>query len=312
MIGWRGYGIAVLAAALLGFGEAAAAPRTEITPGEPLAYPESITSTPNGTVIFGSYTKPEIYRSKPGEAVAEPWIALSGHGEMSSFGVLADMRSHTLWVCAVERAPGPPPGLHTLLESFDLASGAAIAAVHLPGDINLCNDIAVAPNGDVYATDTIGGRVLRLDRATKALDVWLADPALRGVDGLTFLRGKLYVNVISTNQVYRVPIGPDGRPGVLVPITLSQPLTRPDGMRAAHGAIFVAENNPGNAVAMLTLDGDHATVTVLKDNLVTPTAVAPSGDTLWVDESRMAYIQDPKLKGQDPGPIKAIAIPMPR
>jgi hypothetical protein len=35
---------------------------------------------------------------------------------------------------------------------------------------------------------------------------------------------------------------------------------------------------------MVTIDGDQATVTTLLDGLTTPTAIEPSGDTLWVGD----------------------------
>jgi hypothetical protein len=74
--------------------------------------------------------------------------------------------------------------------------------------------------------------------------------------------------------------------------------------------LFVAENRAGR-VSELTLKADEATVTVIKDGYMTPTAVSPIGDTLWVGEAKFAYRNDPKLQGQDPGPFKAYALPLP-
>jgi hypothetical protein len=48
---------------------------------------------------------------------------------------------------------------------------------------------------------------------------------------------------------------------------------------------------------MLTIDGDKAHVTVLKDGLNTPTAVEPAGDVLWIAER---------------GAGKAVSIPAPK
>jgi hypothetical protein len=53
--------------------------------------------------------------------------------------------------------------------------------------------------------------------------------------------------------------------------------------RAANGKLFVAENGSGK-ISAITVNGDKASVTVLKDGLKTPTGVEPSGDTIWFTE----------------------------
>ena len=57
---------------------------------------------------------------------------------------------------------------------------------------------------------------------------------------------------------------------------MDQPVKAPDGMRAANGKLLLAENGSG-IVSALTINGDKATVTVLKDGLKTPTGVEPAG-----------------------------------
>lgn len=298
----------------------ALAARSEVTVDDTLVYPESISALQDGTVIFGSFVKPVIYRAGPADSKAEAWIHLTGAENMTTVGVLADPRSKTLWACVGQAAAGPapasgsqqppPPRRVTALRSFDLSSGAPKSSYPLPGPTNFCNDITIARDGTLYVSDTPNGRVLRLKPGSNALEIWTEDPALKGIDGLTFLGTTLYVNTVTTSHVYRIPIGADGKAGAPVDIALSQPLTSPDGMRSARGRLFVAENGAGR-VSELALKGDKATVTVIKDGYVTPTAVSPIGDTLWVGEAKFAYRNDPKLKGQDPGPFKAYALPLP-
>ena len=81
-------------------------------------YPESITSTSDGTLIIGSIGKGSVFRSKAG-ATAEPWIAAGTQGLLSVFGVLADEKSQTLWVCSSEATNGSfvaAPGDHSSAE----------------------------------------------------------------------------------------------------------------------------------------------------------------------------------------------------
>ena len=71
--------------------------------------------------------------------------------------------------------------------------------------------------------------------------------------------------------------------GKPVEIALDQPVLGPDGMRAAHGMLFVAANK-GGKIAALAVHGDKAAVTVLKEGLNVPTGVQPAGKTLWFTE----------------------------
>jgi hypothetical protein len=116
-----------------------------------------------------------------------------------------------------------------------------------------------------------------------------------GIDGITFLNGTMYVNNVVFNKLYRIPVEA-GKPGQPVDIWMDQPVKGPDGMRAANGKIFIAENGSGKIDAV-TIDGDKAHITVIKEGLKTPTAVEPAGDTLWIAER---------------GAGKAVSIPMPK
>jgi hypothetical protein len=312
------------AAVLASLAMPALAARSEVTVDDTMVYPESISALPDGTVILGSFVHPVIYRAGPHDSKAEAWIHLTGGQNLSVLGVLAQPRTKTLWACIIQDAPAaaasamtaagappPAPARVSSLRAFDLSTGAPKSSYPLPGATNFCNDITIARDGALYVSDTPNGRVLRLKPGADALELWAEDPALKGIDGLTFLGPTLYVNTVTTNHLYRIPIGADGKAGAPVDIALSQPLMGPDGMRSARGRLFVAENRAGR-VSQITIKGDAATITVIKDGFITPTAVSPIGNTLWVGEAKFAYRNDPKLKGQDPGPFKAYALPMPQ
>jgi hypothetical protein len=71
---------------------------------------------------------------------------------------------------------------------------------------------------------------------------------------------------------------------------MDQPVRGPDGMRAANGKLYLAENGTG-VVSALTINGDKANVTVLKDGLKTPTAIEPAGGTLWFSERAIGKVE---------------------
>ena len=78
------------------------------------------------------------------------------------------------------------------------------------------------------------------------------------------------------NKLYRVPVDANGKAGKPVDIWLDKPIKGPDGMRAANGKLFLAENAAGK-VDVVTVTGDTASVTVLQEGLSTPTAIEPFG-----------------------------------
>jgi sugar lactone lactonase YvrE len=260
--------------------------------------PESLTMAPGGVLIVGSASSPFVYKVRPGSSTAEKFIDVSTEGPGTFFlGMLADAASNTLWTCQLTPVPNTtPPQRHTALRSFDLTTGAPKIRWNLPGDNNVCNDFTIGPDKALYITDTIPGRIFRLPAGASTAELYLEDRTLHGVDGITFLDGVLYVNNVIFNKLYRIPVDASGKPGAPVDIWTDQLIKGPDGMRAANGKLIVAENASGK-ISVLTVNGDKASVTVIKDGLNTPTGVEPVGDTIWIAER---------------GAGKAVSVPMPK
>jgi sugar lactone lactonase YvrE len=189
-----------------------------------------------------------------------------------------------------------PTRRHTTLRGFDLSTGAQKIRWNLPGDDSTCNDFSIGPDKALYISDTANGRIYRLPAGASSAELYLEHRTLMGVDGITFLDGTLYVNNVIFNKLYRIPVDAAGKPGTPVDIWMDQPVKGPDGMRAANGKLFVAENGSGT-IAAITVSGDKASVTVLKEGLKVPTGIEPAGDTLWFTERGLG---------------KAESIPMPQ
>ena len=304
------------ALAMIGFGAlhfalALAADRSEIVVNDTREFPESITSTRSGAVIFGSISKGIIYRAAPGSKSAEPWIKPEKGNLKNVLGVFADEHSNTLWVCSlIRQLPGAPEVQpDTALKAFDLRSGAFKASYSFPGNAGVCNDIAVAKDGTVYATETGEGKVLRLKRGASKLEVWSADPLLASADGIAVLAdGALYVNGVRTGNLVRIPVRPDGSAGTAMKLETSQPLVRPDGMRSVGPNTMLLAEGEGR-LDEVTVNGEKAEIRVLKGDFTTgPTAVTLVGSQAFVLEAKLNYLNDDKLKGQDPGPFRASAV----
>jgi sugar lactone lactonase YvrE len=288
--------LAVSVVLVLSFVQGAAA--DDILIGNAKSQPESLTVAPGGVLIVGSASSPFVYRVRPGSTTAEKFIDASAEGPGTFFlGMLADASTNTLWTCQLTPVPDTKPTRRqTALRSFDLTTGAAKIRWNLPGDDNLCNDFTIGPDKALYITDTIPGRIFRLPAGGSTAELYLENPTLRGVDGITFLDGVLYVNNVIFNKLYRIPVDATGKAGEPVDIWMDQPVKGPDGMRAANGKLILAENGSGK-ISALTVHGDKASVTVLKDGFDTPTGVEPAGNTIWITEL---------------GAGKATSIPMPK
>jgi streptogramin lyase len=259
--------------------------RTEVTINDTGVQAENLTSSQDGSVFFGSTAKGTIYRAAPGAAQAEPWILASTAGLTNVLGVLADDKTSTLWVCqnSTGGRGGAPVTGQTALRSFDLRTGAPKGTFNFPSNGGVCNDMAVAPDGTVYATESFANRIHRLRPGAKELDLWVpANEQLAGVDGIAILAdGAVYVNTFFAGRLFRIPVNADGSAGALVPIETSLPLVRPDGLRTVGPRTMIQAEGQGR-LAELTITGNRAEVRVLREGLSAATGVTIVGDTALV------------------------------
>ena len=285
-----------------------AADRAEITFADARIFPESLTSTKDGTLFFGSLGQDSVYRAQSASSKAEVWIQPKANGLSTVLGVLADEDSGTLWVCASATGGrnGAPVVGETALKAFDLKTAAFKASYAFPSN-GLCNDVAVARDGTVYATDTTQGRVLRLKKGAKAFDVWAADPMLLATaDGVALLAdGHVYVNSVGQGTLLRIPVKADGSAGPIVKLETSRPLMQPDGMRSVGSKTMLLVEGAGR-LDEVTINGDKAEIKVIREGLTGPTAVTLTGGMAYVAEARLNLRND---ASKDPGPFRALGFP---
>lgn len=316
--------LAALLAALLPLAAVAAdGARSTITlPGE-RAFPEAITSTADGTLYVSSLGNGGIFRARPGESQATLWIAPGTYGTRSTFGVLADEKAGVLWVCSndISAVIGPHvAGSETgaWLKGFDLTTGQGKVSARFPNERALCNDIALGPDGSVYATNTMAPEILKLSADRKTLAVWATDPRFgpsskdAGLDGIVFGGdGHVYVNTYTKAELFRVDVK-DGKAGAVTPIMPSRPLVLPDTLRLIEGTTFWLIEG-GGRLDRMTVNGDTATIETIKDGFALPTGITQVGKHLaWVSEGQLDLILDPvKRASRKPAvPFKLHAVPL--
>jgi len=296
-------GVAILfLTALLGAPAIAGAAPGVITIDDRNVYPESLDSTPDGT-LYISGSNGRIYRSHAGQKYAEPWITPESSGLHPGVrGVVADGKTKTLWVCDND-------GKNSAIFRFNLKTGHKRDSFAFPGGGH-CNDIAFRA-GAAYLTDTAKGRILRLAPGGKALEVWYTnDPSDAALDGIVWSAdGRLYVNTVNGNHLIRVDVNADGSAGQGNIMPVSQDLQQPDGLRLTpSGRLLMiearAKPGPGlhdGRLEEITIENGEAVIHVIQDGFEYPTAVTVTRGRAWVLESKFDYLRNPARKGRDPG-----------
>jgi sugar lactone lactonase YvrE len=309
---------------LLGAGKTAQAADV-IVPGN-TDFPESMSGTADGTLYFSSFAGGRIFRATPGATEAQEWIKPGASGLSSVLGVLADPKSNTLYACSDDFSGG---GINvaggdkvTSLKLFDLTTGAPKANLPLPaskllGQAALCNDIAVASDGTAYVTDSLSGYILRLKPGSSALEVWAHDPRwdVKGpqLDGIAILPdGNVYANLFEGDGLYRVAVNPDGSAGAITKLQTSRPLYHSDGLRAfGANKLLMVEGETKGFLDVITVSGDKAQIDTVKDGFAGPVSLWQVGGTVYVLDTPLSFMFDPKLKGKGP-PFTAFAVKAPQ
>jgi sugar lactone lactonase YvrE len=279
-----------------------------------MVFPESITHDAAGNLYNGSVPG-IIYRTRPGSRTAEPFIVPSGqNGIKSLLGVFVNDARSLLWTCSNPNFFAQPPetGVSSLL-AFDLASGS-LSGRPPEGRSGpaACNDIAIDTDGTVWASETSGGRIFVLRPGANELELFAKGEELVGIDGLAFAGdGTLYINNVRQHLFQRVERNVDGTYVGLTNVATPEPLNGPDGLRSLGGNRFIQAEGPGGRVAILTVDGDAATMVPVTTGLSGSVGVTAMDGVAYVTEGRIEYLFDPNLRGQDPGTfyIRAFRLP---
>lgn len=317
--GWRNRGLgtagALVVLGALSLQVASAEERSIALPDK--SFPESVTSTADGTLYTGSFNNGGVLRARPGHA-AEQFIKPGDGGSRSTLGVLADARSGTLYVCSNDLSgrgvPGPGDTKGAWLKTFDLATGAPKGSFALHDPTSFCNDIVVGSDGTAYVTDSFAPYAYSLKPDGTALEIWATDPQLApakdgvGLDGIAIgSDGNVYVTTYIPGRLFRIA-AKDGKAGQVTELKPSHPLDHADAMRAFGDSFLLIEGT--GKLDRVTVKGDTADIETIKDGFSEPVSVTQVGDTGWVAEGKLSYIAGPN-KGKDPGPfaLKPVMLP---
>ncbi|MCT9078988.1 SMP-30/gluconolactonase/LRE family protein [Streptomyces fulvoviolaceus] len=261
-------------------------------PGE-RAYPEGIGLDPRtGDAYVGSFTTGAVYRATPGAGAAEVFLPAGTDGRGTTAGLKAD-RAGRLWVV------GPSAGV----DVYDLRTRALLARFEVPGDAaRFVNDLAIAPDGTAYVTDSARGVLYRvtpgdLARAlggSATLTVYrdlraaLASdpPVTRVFNGIVATSRFLLVVDTATGDLVRVDLAS----GAVCQVSLhGGDLAHGDGLELVRGTLWAAHNTT-NTISRWRLSADGCAArlerSVTDTALQIPTALAHSHGRLLVVRSQ--------------------------
>ena len=273
------------------------------------SFPESVTSTKDGTLYVGSFNSGGVAKVAPG-GKAEQFVKPGANDSRSTLGVLADEKSGTLYVCSNDISgfgvAGPSDIKGAWLKTFDLATGGPKGSFALADPKSLCNDIVVGNDGTAYVTDSFTPIVYSLKPGGTALEIWASNPALApakdgvGLDGIAIgSDGHVYVTTYIPAKLFRIAVK-DGKAGEVTELKTSRALDHADAMRAFGDGFLLIEG--AGKLDKVTIKGDEAQVETIQDGLSEPVSVTQVGNTAWVAEGKLSYIIGDN-KGKDPGPF---------
>lgn len=275
------------------------------------SFPESVTSTSDGTLYVGSFNNGGVTRVAPG-GKPEQLVKPGANDSRSTLGVLADEKSGTLYVCSNDLShfgvAGPNDTKGAWLKTFDLKTGAPKGSFGLADAKSFCNDIVVGSDGTAYVSDSVMPDVYSLKPGGTKLEIWATDPKLApvgkdgvGLDGIAIgADGDLYVTTFIPGKLFKIAMK-NGKAGEVTELKTSRTLDHADALRAHGDGLLLIEG--AGRLDKVTVKGDEAEIDTIKDGLAEPVSVTVQGNTGWVAEGKLSYIIGPN-KGKDPGPFK--------
>jgi sugar lactone lactonase YvrE len=230
--------------------------------------------------------------------------------ELTPNGVKIDLDRRRLWFVATNAFRDGAAEPRSQLWSVDLATGAAtsFAATGAKG----FNDLAIAPNGNVYVTDTPGGALYVLRAGSPELRRFLPDEKFQQPNGIAVGDTGRHLFVAQGLDILTIDLGRNTVEAVQVPPRVETLGT--DGLVFRDGKLYAIQNLlTRGTVLELELDAARTKVTLYRfldqaDPMFDlPTAGTFAGDRLYVLAGTQLY-----RYGRDrhpaPGEIKPLRL----
>lgn len=223
-------------------------------------------------IYLGSFTDGRILRcAGVGEArTEEAFASTAAHGLAAAYGMAVDAERRLLWVCAGAALGKPGAEDRGALLAFDLMDGSLQRAVRGgPSDPRMLGDLVLAADGAVYATDPVGGAIVRLAPGAEAFTIILPAGHLISPQGLVLLPARARETPQLVVADYACGLFSMLCDGSALPRPLSIPngasLLGVDGLLIHDGALIAIQNGMSPVrVVRLELDESRQRVTAIR------------------------------------------------
>jgi sugar lactone lactonase YvrE len=241
----------------------------------------------------------KIVRRNPDGTVVD-FVPEGRDGLEAVLALRADPKRRLLWACsaALPEMAGYEKTVDgsSSLFAFDLATGRLVRRVALPKEgKRALNDLAIAENGDVYATDSLGGGLYRLKAGADSLETVVPPSALRSPQGVGFVPGarekRAFVAEYGTG-IWSVDLGNGEKTPVGSPPDV--PLQGVDGL-VVHGDELVVTQNGIRPIRVARLKLDASSSRVVRAEIIEKNSPLLDEPTLGVVAGNdFYYIANPQ------------------
>lgn len=265
-------------------------------------YPNGIARASNGTLYVGSVTSGNILQVQPNGKIE---TFFPGSDEIFAANSLRlDEQRGILWGASsdflgVRGDNGEVTRRPHRIFALDIRTSKVLRVILMP-DGGFGNDMAIAPQGGVYVTDSNRPRIYYLAPGAKQLQIWAEDERFRseliGLAGIArAANGTVVVGLFSDGKLFKVTPSPQGTQ--VEAISLQRPIENPDGMVfAPDGSLLVLEGAiaSGNGRLLrirniLAPASKPKAIEVLADKIESPANLTVAGREIWLTESRIRH-----------------------
>ncbi|HEX4780383.1 MAG TPA: SMP-30/gluconolactonase/LRE family protein, partial [Usitatibacter sp.] len=215
---------------------------------------------PSQSFFVGSIAEKKIVRISSDGAVGD--FTVPGAGIDSVLGIAADSPRRVLYAVSTSALTieGRKDRRNSVF-AFDLDSGKLLRRMDVPGAVGL-NDVAVAPGGRVFTTDSGSGAVYEVSEKAPPRAL-VAPDELRGSNGLAASPDATRLYVAHTTGLAVVDLVKGGVKRVAN--ATRENVSAIDGLYEWHGQLVGVQNltTPGRVI-LITLSTDGATITSVK------------------------------------------------